>query len=397
MNCLACIPVVDTNAQESKDVLAVTNQGTKKVVISTVGGKVLKEEQETIHEGLLKLKAGSIAYSWKTVKIVVELKNILLYEKRGKAPTKILPLHICSVRPVSTRRFRVCCAPNAVLELKAATNKLMREWVTSIQDGVSRRLSAQTECKTHCGTEILTALRKANEANRYCADCHAPDPKWISISIGCIICIECSGVHRHLGSTISKVRSFELDIWDERNEAIEKIGNADVNSVFEANLTPGHEKPSATSDRGLRERYIYNKYVCKLYRQKSSMTPIINTQSKKKVSSVCILPTNERYPTHKRNGSHKAIHIGSDVFAPQITQISATKFNPIRRGSIVPDFARRGSVAGSPRRGSLGAGPARKDSLEPGSLRRGSLAPVNATPKLYGGTMRRHSLHQSRL
>jgi len=386
MSCLACIPVVDTSA-ETKDVVAVTNQGTKKVVISTAGGEVLREEQEPIREGCLKLKTGSIAYSWKTVKIVVELKHILLYEKRGKAPTKILSLHICSVRPISNRRFRVCCAPNTVLELKAATNTLMREWVTSIQEGIARRLSAQTECMTHCGMEILAALRKANEANRFCADCRAPDPKWISISIGCIICIECSGVHRHLGSTISKVRSFELDIWDERNEAIEKIGNADVNSVFEANLSPGHEKPSAASDREMRERYIYNKYVCKLYKQKSAVVgPIINTQSKKKISNVYILPTNERYPTHKRNGSHKAIHIGSDVFAPQITQISNTKFNLMRRGSIIPDFARRGSIAtGSARRGSVG------------SLRRGSLAPPNTTPKPNIGSMRRHSMHQSRL
>jgi len=307
-----------------------------------------------------------------TVKVVVEYKHILIYEKRNSVPTKILPLHVCSVRPISHKRFRICCAPNTLLECRVSSNKLMREWVVTIQDGIARRLSEQAGYKTHCGMELLAALQRANEANRFCADCHAPDPKWISISIGCIICIECSGVHRHLGTTISKVKSFELDMWDEKTEVIEKIGNADVNTIYEANIFQHHhEKPSAASEREVRERYIYNKYVCKLYKGKPSVVcPIINTQNKKKKSSVQILPTNERYPTHNRNGSQKPpIHIGSDVFSPQISHMFSTKYNPLRQGSFAFDPTRRGSLATS----YVGSDNHRKVS------------------------QRRHSLHQSRL
>ena len=39
------------------------------------------------------------------------------------------------------------------------------------------------------------------------------DPDWASLNLGSLICIECSGIHRNLGTHISKVRSLELDDW----------------------------------------------------------------------------------------------------------------------------------------------------------------------------------------
>jgi hypothetical protein len=39
------------------------------------------------------------------------------------------------------------------------------------------------------------------------------DPSWASINLGILLCIECSGVHRKLGSHISRVRSLDLDEW----------------------------------------------------------------------------------------------------------------------------------------------------------------------------------------
>ncbi len=40
------------------------------------------------------------------------------------------------------------------------------------------------------------------------------EPEWASINLGILICLECSGVHRSLGTHISKVRSLTLDKWD---------------------------------------------------------------------------------------------------------------------------------------------------------------------------------------
>ena len=39
------------------------------------------------------------------------------------------------------------------------------------------------------------------------------DPDWASLNLGALVCIECSGVHRNLGTHISRVRSLDLDEW----------------------------------------------------------------------------------------------------------------------------------------------------------------------------------------
>ncbi|CAH8385813.1 unnamed protein product [Eruca vesicaria subsp. sativa] len=46
--------------------------------------------------------------------------------------------------------------------------------------------------------------------NRVCADCGAPDPKWASANIGVFICLKCCGVHRSLGTHISKYELQEF-------------------------------------------------------------------------------------------------------------------------------------------------------------------------------------------
>ncbi len=45
----------------------------------------------------------------------------------------------------------------------------------------------------------------------------AAEPKWVGMGqdFAAFICIRCSGVHRSLGTHISRVRSVELDRWDE--------------------------------------------------------------------------------------------------------------------------------------------------------------------------------------
>ncbi|CAN6230738.1 unnamed protein product [Urochloa humidicola] len=98
--------------------------------------------------------------------------------------------------------------------------------------------------------------------NRICADCSAPDPKWASANIGVFICVKCSGVHRSLGTHISKVLSVTLDKWtdNEVESIIEVGGNSSANAIYEAFLPEGYQKPHPDSSQEEREKFIRSKY-----------------------------------------------------------------------------------------------------------------------------------------
>ncbi|KAF8413513.1 hypothetical protein HHK36_001503 [Tetracentron sinense] len=98
--------------------------------------------------------------------------------------------------------------------------------------------------------------------NRICADCSAPDPKWASANIGVFICLKCCGVHRSLGTHISKVLSVTLDDWsdDEIESMVEVGGNSSANSIYEAFIPEGFTKPGSESSHEERLKFIRSKY-----------------------------------------------------------------------------------------------------------------------------------------
>uniref|UniRef100_A0A0D3GIK3 Uncharacterized protein n=1 Tax=Oryza barthii TaxID=65489 RepID=A0A0D3GIK3_9ORYZ len=114
---------------------------------------------------------------------------------------------------------------------------------------------------------LTDKMRKLKELlhkseNRICADCSSPDPKWASANIGVFICLKCSGIHRSLGTHISKVLSVTLDEWtdDEINSMLEVGGNSYANAIYEAFLPGGYHKPHPDSSQEERADFIRSKY-----------------------------------------------------------------------------------------------------------------------------------------
>lgn len=76
--------------------------------------------------------------------------------------------------------------------------------------------------------------------NRVCADCETRDPRWASINLGIFICETCAGIHRDLGTHISKVKSVNLDEWKtEFVDVMKAIGNNRSNAYYEKNVPEG--------------------------------------------------------------------------------------------------------------------------------------------------------------
>ncbi|PWN20779.1 ArfGap-domain-containing protein [Microstroma glucosiphilum] len=99
--------------------------------------------------------------------------------------------------------------------------------------------------------------------NEVCADCRGRNPRWASHNLGIFLCVQCAGVHRKMGTHISKVKSLTLDEWTkEQVERMREYGNEKSNAYY--NPDEKRNRPPANVGDGERdsevERFIRNKY-----------------------------------------------------------------------------------------------------------------------------------------
>ncbi|KAI0369863.1 ArfGap-domain-containing protein [Pilatotrama ljubarskyi] len=113
----------------------------------------------------------------------------------------------------------------------------------------------QDKATTERHARTLRELLKRPE-NKTCADCKRNDPRWASWNLGVFLCIRCSGIHRSMGTHISKVKSVDLDVWTpEQMTSIQKWGNRRANLYWEAHLRAGHVPPDHKMESYIRSKY----------------------------------------------------------------------------------------------------------------------------------------------
>ena len=119
-------------------------------------------------------------------------------------------------------------------------------------------------------SKLLEQVKSVDQGNAWCADCGTNSKvEWVSINLGIILCIECSGIHRSLGTHISKVRSLTLDHLSFTLDIVELlllVGNRVSNMIWEAKLDPS-QKLTAQSTRDQRLQFITAKYADRAYVQ----------------------------------------------------------------------------------------------------------------------------------
>nr|XP_023413498.1 arf-GAP with GTPase, ANK repeat and PH domain-containing protein 1 isoform X1 [Loxodonta africana] len=153
---------------------------------------------------------------------------------------------------------------------EATTYEERDAWVQAIE---SQILASLQSCESSKNKSRLTSQSEAMalqsirniRGNSHCVDCETQNPNWASLNLGALMCIECSGIHRNLGTHLSRVRSLDLDDWPiELIKVMSSIGNELANSVWEES-SQGRTKPSLDSTSEEKERWIRAKYEQKLF------------------------------------------------------------------------------------------------------------------------------------
>ncbi|XP_064137135.1 arf-GAP with coiled-coil, ANK repeat and PH domain-containing protein 3 isoform X3 [Loxodonta africana] len=256
-----------------------------------------------VMEGYLFKRASNAFKTWNRRWFSIQNSQLVYQKKLKDALTVVVDdLRLCSVKPCEDIERRFCfevVSPTKSCMLQADSEKLRQAWVQAVQASIA---SAYRESPDSCYSERLdrtaspstssidsasdsrersakaesTLQRVQNVAgNSQCGDCGQPDPRWASINLGVLLCIECSGIHRSLGVHCSKVRSLTLDSWEpELLKLMCELGNSTVNQIYEAQCEElGSKKPTASSPRQDKEAWIKDKYVEKKFLRKLPVAP----------------------------------------------------------------------------------------------------------------------------
>lgn len=110
-----------------------------------------------------------------------------------------------------------------------------------------------------------------------------------SLDFGVFICMNCSGAHRALGPSITRVKSTKLDTWNRDWLWHMQLGNSVINQYFEYTRSdiinkyppPSPRKPNFNSSLQDIKKFVHDKYVKRLYAMPDQDHPISNLKNGK--------------------------------------------------------------------------------------------------------------------
>ncbi|XP_075897952.1 arf-GAP with coiled-coil, ANK repeat and PH domain-containing protein 3 isoform X1 [Nelusetta ayraudi] len=258
-----------------------------------------------VMEGYLFKRASNAFKTWNRRWFSIQ-NSQLVYQKKLKDSLTVVveDLRLCSVKPCEDIERRFCfevVSPTKSCMLQAESEKLRQAWIQAVQASIASayRESPDTYYIEHLdrtASPSTSSIDSASEprersvrgetilqriqclpGNEQCCDCGQADPRWASINLGILLCIECSGIHRSLGVHCSKVRSLTLDSWEpELLKLMCELGNSVINHIYEGSyLDQGLKKPLPSSSRQEKEAWIKAKYVEKKFLKKLGATEIL--------------------------------------------------------------------------------------------------------------------------
>ncbi|NXY56702.1 ACAP3 protein, partial [Callaeas wilsoni] len=184
------------------------------------------------------------------------------------------------------------------------------------------------------GESILQRVQSV-PGNDQCCDCGQPDPRWASINLGILLCIECSGIHRSLGVHCSKVRSLTLDSWEpELLKLMCELGNSTMNQIYEAQCEElGLKKPTAGSSRQDKEAWIKVKYVEKKFLKKLPGGEAL-AESERKPRRWCVKKCQRHNSSSRAPAARRKYRQEAGNASPAMLSSAATLERKFRRDSL---------------------------------------------------------------
>ncbi|XP_016088104.1 arf-GAP with SH3 domain, ANK repeat and PH domain-containing protein 2-like isoform X2 [Sinocyclocheilus grahami] len=224
----------------------------------------------TDKSGYLYKRSDGLRKMWQKRKCTVQ--NCYLTIAHGtpnKSPAK-LNLLTCQVKPsLEDKKCFDLISHNRTYHFLADDESDCVAWISVLTNSKQEALNVALDERRQSGENSVEDLTRAitedirrMPGNNVCCDCGAPDPSWISINLGILTCIECSGIHREMGVHYSRIQSLSLDKLGTSELLLARnVGNSGFNEIVEASLPSPSVKPSAESDMAIRKDFILSKYM----------------------------------------------------------------------------------------------------------------------------------------
>ncbi|NWI81924.1 ACAP3 protein, partial [Dryoscopus gambensis] len=317
-----------------------------------------------VMEGYLFKRASNAFKTWNRRWFSIQ-NSQLVYQKKLKDVLTVVveDLRLCTVKPCEDIERRFCfevVSPTKSCMLQADSEKLRQAWIQAVQASIASAyrespdsyyierldrtaspstssIDSATDSRERGGKgETILQRVQSIPGNEQCCDCGQPDPRWASINLGILLCIECSGIHRSLGVHCSKVRSLTLDSWEpELLKLMCELGNSTMNQIYEAQCEElGLKKPTAGSSRQDKEAWIKVKYVEKKFLKKLPGGEAL-AESERKPRRWCVKKcqrhnSGSRAPTARRKYRQET---GNNA-SPAMLASAATLERKFRRDSL---------------------------------------------------------------
>ncbi|XP_078509640.1 arf-GAP with Rho-GAP domain, ANK repeat and PH domain-containing protein 3 isoform X3 [Lissotriton helveticus] len=170
----------------------------------------------------------------------------------------VIDMQGSTIRDAKNKSFELI-TPQKIFTFTAESEREKKDWMETLLDSISETLSDY---------EVAEKIW-SNKANKFCADCKSSNPDWASINLCVVICKQCAGQHRGLGTSVSKVQSLKLDtsVWS--NEIVQLfivLGNERANRFWAARIQASEViQPYASVEQ--RHDFIVRKYKEGKYRR----------------------------------------------------------------------------------------------------------------------------------